>query len=84
MGKRKGTEAYVLIIKDDLTPYVWLMQFTSLHDLTKADCLLQWSASFRTAKKRVSDKGTHFLNETIAETHERTKSKHHFTLPYSP
>ena len=84
MGKSTGTEEYVLIIKDDLTSYILLMPVTTLDPVSTADCRLQWFARFGTENTWVSDQGTHFLNDTMDEVRDRTKSSHHFTLPYTP
>lgn len=84
MGKSTSAHEYVLIIKDDLTSFVWLKPTVSADAVTTADILLEWFSSFGTARTWISDQGRHFLNEVISELRDRTKSKHHFTLPYTP
>lgn len=84
LGKSTGSEEYVLIIKDDLTAFTWLKPVATIDSVSTADCLLEWFSNFGTAKNWISDQGTHFLNETMEEIRDRTKSKHHFTLPYTP
>ena len=71
-------------MKDDLTSYVWLIAVANADAVTTADCLLRWFSSFGTVTTWVSDQGSHFLNETVAEIKDRTKAQHHFTLPYCP
>ena len=44
----------------------------------------KWFASFGTVHTWVSDKGTHFVNDTISEIAHLTKTHHHFTLAYCP
>lgn len=84
MGKSDGEENYVLIIKDDLTSYVWLKPVAVIDAYKTATILLDWFSSFGTVYIWVSDQGSHFLNETVKEVNERLKTTHHFTLPYTP
>ena len=84
MGPSTGEDKYVLVIKDDLSSYVWLMPTANADASTTADCLNKWFASFGTVHTWVSDKGTHFVNETISEIAHLTKTHHHFTLAYCP
>ena len=84
MGPSDVNEKYILVIKDDLSSYIWLMPTISAHAVTTAECLNKWFAAFGTVSTWVSDKGSHFLNETIREIAQLNKNHHHFTLAYCP
>lgn len=84
MGPSTADHQYVLIIKDDLTSYTWFKPASRLDAITTANLLIEWFSAFGIAKTWISDRGSHFLNETIHELNETLKSEHHFTLPYCP
>ena len=84
MGRSVGEDKYVLIVKDDLSSYVLLMPTANADESTTADCFIKWFASFGTVHTWVSDKETHFGNDTITEMAHLTKTHHHFTLAYCP
>lgn len=75
---------YVLILKDDLSGYVWLVPTEDTDAQTTAQILLNWFASFGVPQTWVSDRGSHFKNELIRLLRESTKGSHHFTLAYCP
>ena len=77
-------QAYVLVIKDDFSGYVWLLPAKNADSSTTADGLLTWFSSFGVVPQWVSDQGTHFKNEVIRHLLEQMNSSHHFTLPYTP
>ncbi len=56
---------YVLILKDDLSGYVWLVATADADAESVAEALLKWFAAFGVASKWVSDRGTHFKNELV-------------------
>lgn len=84
IGQSTGPEKYVLIIKDDLTSYVWIMPVRNIDAVTTAECLLKCFATFCTVRAWISVQGSHLMNETVAEIRDCTNSQHHFTLPYCP
>lgn len=49
MGPSTGSEQYDLIVKDDLTSYVWLTLCEHTDALTTANCLLRWFPAFCTS-----------------------------------
>lgn len=77
-------DKYVLVIKDDLSYYVWLMATQSSDAHTTAECLLKWFSSFGTVLQCVSDRDTHFLNDVVDKIRRIRKSNPHFTHPYCP
>ncbi len=75
---------YVLILKDDLSGYVWLIPTADADAESVADALLKWFAAFGVVSNWVSDRGSHFKNELVRILGEATKASHHFTLAYCP
>lgn len=84
LRKSDDEETSVLIIKDDMTSYLWRKPVAVNDDHTTASILLDWFAAFGTAHTWLSDQRTHFLNETVKEVNQRLKVRHPFTSPYSP
>lgn len=80
----KGGPVYILIIKDDLSSYVWLVPCGAADAEHTVDALLKWFSSFGVVLLWVSDQGTHFKNEVVRGLREKTRGSHHFTLAYCP
>ena len=57
MGASQTDEEYVLIIKDDLSSYTWLLPAKDTDGKTAAECLLKWFAAFGVVQTWVSDRG---------------------------
>lgn len=75
---------YILIIKDDLSGYCWLIPSSEADSFTVAESLVQWFTSFGVSSKWVSDQGSHFKNQTIEKVKSALKAEHHFTTAYCP
>ena len=84
MGSSFSTLKYLLLMKDDLSGYVWIKGFESANAEAAAELVSQWVASFGCMKWMVTDQGSHFANELIRELTKEYKVKHHFTTAYSP
>lgn len=84
MGKATTGDQYILMIRDDHSGYCWLFPAATLAAETSADALNDWSASFGVPDQIMPDGPTHFNNETLRLLVQQLRSKHHFTLPYTP
>lgn len=84
MGASTGQQEYLLVIRDDLSSYVWLWPTESATSEAAADALTTWIAVFGTMDWIVSDQGSHFKNRLIKELTEELMVKQHFTTAYSP
>eukprot|EP00737_Agarophyton_chilense_P000533 gb/GEZJ01000595.1/.p1 GENE.gb/GEZJ01000595.1/~~gb/GEZJ01000595.1/.p1 ORF type:complete len:370 (-),score=37.03 gb/GEZJ01000595.1/:420-1529(-) len=84
MSRGDHGQLYVLIVKDDLSGYVWLKATSEAEAETTTAVLLDWFSSFGIPKSWVSDKGSYFKNKLMNLIADALKSKHHFTLPYCP
>lgn len=84
IGPSDNEDKYVLIIKDDVSSYVLLVATNNADQVTIAEIPLKSFSSFGTVENWISDRGTHFLDETIEEIRNITKASHHFTQPYCP
>ena len=84
MTPGEGNLLYTLILKDDHSGYVWLVPTEAANAETAASALLRWFTTFGVVENWVSDRGSHFKNELVAQLREKLKVAHHFTLAYCP
>jgi len=75
---------YILIIRDDLSSYVWLFPKQAATAEEAADALVNWIGSFGCMEWLCSDQGSRFKNELLRELSSELKVSHHFTTAYSP
>lgn len=75
---------YILVLKDDLSGYTWLVPTKTADAENTARELARWFAAFGVVSSWVSDQGSHFKNAVVAELKEHLRATHHFTLAYSP
>lgn len=79
-----GGFLYVLVMKNDMSRYVWLKAAKDATAVSTAEELINWFSSFGVVNNWVSDRGSHFRNELVDVLRQKVKSKHHFTLAYCP
>ena len=84
MGGSTSGHKYTLLMKDDLSGYVWLRAFDTADSESAADQLSEWIAAFGCMKWIVTDQGSHFSNKLIRELTEEYRISHHFVTAYSP
>jgi len=84
MGHGIEDYKYLLVIKDDLSSYLWLSLAKEANSETAASCLANWIRTFTAMKFWVSDQGSHFKNSTMNHLSESHNIKHNFTVAYSP
>ncbi|KAE9002974.1 hypothetical protein PR003_g16189 [Phytophthora rubi] len=84
MGESYGQSKYLLVLKDHATHYGELVVADTADSSVVTEALLDWHSRFGIPPEWVSDNGTHFKNEVVAELCRRLKSKQSFTLAYSP
>jgi hypothetical protein len=58
MGPSTAGYKYLLLLKDDLSSYVWLVPAESADAKTTVKALVAWFAAFGISKIWVSDRGT--------------------------
>ena len=75
---------YILIIRDEISSFVWLHPADAANAEVTALALSGWIASFSTMDWLVSDQGSHFMNELNEELFSKYKVRRHFTTAYSP
>ena len=80
----KINSKYILVIKDDLSHYVWLKITDSPTAEFTAKCLLEWYSFIGIPDIHVSDNGSHFKNKIISTLRKLMNTRHHFTHAYSP
>ena len=84
MGPGVDGKKYVLIIRDDLSGYIWLWPTEEANAEAAAEALCVWVGSFGSMKWLVSDQGSHFKNKLLKEMIDELRTQHHFTTAYSP
>lgn len=75
---------YLLLIKDDLTSFSWLVPTRAPDALSAADALSRWEASFGPATYWVSDGGSHFTASILKRMRDSYRHVHHVTTAYCP
>ena len=84
MGKGFDGLQYVLLIRDDLSSFVWTCACRAANGEFAAEVLAKWVANFGTMTWLVSDQGSHFHNTVHTDLVHKFKTKRHFTVAYSP
>lgn len=67
MTKGERDLKYVLILKDGLSGYVWLLPYSEAYSSAASDGIVKWFSSFGVAHQWVSDQGTHFKNNVMRD-----------------
>ncbi len=65
MGPGIEGKKYILIIRDDLSSYVWLWPTDSATSEAAADAITVWLGCFGSMEWLVTDQGSHFKNDLI-------------------
>ena len=84
LGQSTEGLRYVLVIKDDLSSYVWLIPCASANSETAARELSRWIHTFTAMFFWVSDQGSHFKNQVMEHLAKDHRIQHNFTVAYSP
>jgi transposase InsO family protein len=74
----------LLLLKDDLSGYLWLVPCRTADAAAAVDALMRWFAVFGVVLLRISDRGSKFKNEVIRRVQKELKAKHHFTTANCP
>jgi hypothetical protein len=74
-------EKYVLVIKDDFTGTVGLFHRDKATPADAAACLSSWIACHGAPRTLLTDNGTHFKNQLLADMVKKYNFHHRFTLP---
>jgi Integrase zinc binding domain/Integrase core domain len=65
MGPSYTMESYLLLLKDDLSGYLWLWPCRKADSATTVEALVTWFTTFGIVRTWVSDQGSHFKNRTV-------------------
>jgi hypothetical protein len=79
-----GNYQYLLLLKDDLGGYLWLVPFRTADAAATVDALMRWFAVFVVVLFWISDRDSHFKNEVVRRVQKELKAKHHFTTTNWP
>lgn len=84
IGVSLAGHLYILIVKDDLSSYVWLRPFIHADAASTVALLRDWMAAFGVCRMLISDQGSHFMNSVMQALARELRLSHHFTIAYSP
>jgi transposase InsO family protein len=74
----------LLLLKDYLSGYLWLLPCRTADAAATVDALMQWFSVFGIVLLWISDRGSHFKNEVVRRVQGELKAKHHFTSTNCP
>jgi transposase InsO family protein len=75
---------YLLLLKDDLSGYLWLVPCRMADAAATVDALMRWLAVFGVVLLWISDRGSHIKNEVVRRVQKELKAKHHCTTANCP
>jgi Integrase core domain len=81
---RDGKYQYLLLFKDDLSGYLWLVPCRTADTAATVDALMRWFAVFGVVLLWISNRGSHFKNEVLRRVQKELKTKHHLTTANCP
>lgn len=84
MGAGNNGLNYVLVLRDDLSSYLWLKYCASADAETAANEISRWIKVFTAMQYWVSDQASHFKNQTMSILASVHRIKHELTVAYSP
>lgn len=85
MGLAEKTKLkYVLVLKNDLTSYSWMMPFENLDGEAVVLALSKWITAFGRMEWPVSEIGPHFTESLVQRFTEESCILHHLLTPYCP
>jgi hypothetical protein len=76
---RDGKYLYILLLKNDLSGYLWLVPCRIANAAATVDALTRWFAVFVVVLLWISDRGSHIKSEVVRRVQKELKAKHHFT-----
>jgi hypothetical protein len=75
---------YVFVLMDGFSKFVQLTPFANATADNAVHAIMDWFKSFGVCSQFVSDRGTHFINDTMTLLQQRLTIQHHFTASYAP
>lgn len=75
---------YVLVLKDDMSGFVELVECLTADSEEVTTALLHWFSRFGVVLQWVSDQGSHFKNKVMEDLHRVLGGHHHFVAAYNP
>jgi Integrase zinc binding domain len=83
---RDGGYQYLLLVKDDLSEYLWLVPCRTADAAAAAtvDALIRCFTVFNVVLLWISDRDSHFKNEVVQPVQKELKANHHSTTANCP
>lgn len=84
IGRSMSGQCYILIIKDDLSSYVWLVPCVAADSRAALKNLFDWLTTFGLPGTFVPDQAKHFMNNLLEMLASELKCHQSITTAYSP
>ncbi|OWZ09290.1 Retrotransposon protein [Phytophthora megakarya] len=84
LGESFAGDRYLLVRKDEATPFCELTPCSNPTSTGAVDAILAWYSRYGIPPLWISDHGSHFQNAVVQEICRRLKSRQKFTVAYSP
>jgi hypothetical protein len=81
---RDGMYQYLLLLKDDLSGYLWLVPCRTADAAATVEALMRWFAVFGVVLLWILDRSSHLKNEVVRRVQKELQAKHHFTTANCP
>jgi transposase InsO family protein len=81
---RDGKYQYLLLFRDDLSGYLWLVPCRTADAAASVDALMRWFAVFGVVLLWISNRCSQLKDEVVRRVQKELKAKHHFTTAYCP
>lgn len=84
MGQGLSNNKYLLIIKENLSSFIWMWPTENTTAASAAEALCVSIGVFRATQWLVSDQSSQLKYRLISELMKELQTKHQFTTAYSP
>lgn len=84
MGTGVENLKYILVIRDDLSSYLWFCPTEAANEEKTASELARWIRVFTVMRYWISDQASYFKNQVMKHLADEHRVKHNFTVAYSP
>jgi transposase InsO family protein len=75
---------YILILKDDLSNYLWQRPCKVAYGTSAMRAIIEWCAAFGIVHEWTSDQGRHLCSTLVSAVAAELGVRHRFTTAYAP
>jgi Integrase zinc binding domain len=84
IGKSSSGPIYILVLRDDMSGYVWLWPCEHANAANTVDALTTFFAAFGVSTTWILDQGSHLKNSLVEGLRQTLRWRHQFSLAYTP